>query len=118
MFTGDVCVRQRWPRITAMCRLRPGYRQTRHNFAPVSDRSVYNVIRLNAYPDGGIARLNVFGHAYPSWDPQTVDQVRAGHAPVARYVSPSILTFRWTSQTPDDFQKMLLRCDAYILAIS
>ncbi|XP_037092062.1 allantoicase-like isoform X2 [Pollicipes pollicipes] len=58
---------ERWTRITPMSRLRPGYKPSRHNFVPVSDRSVYNVVRLNAYPDGGIARLNVFGHAYPDW---------------------------------------------------
>ena len=61
-----------------MCRLRAGYRQTRHNFAPVSDRTVYNVVRLNAFPDGGIARLNVYGHACPVWDNDSMGEVRPG----------------------------------------
>ncbi|XP_043222614.1 allantoicase-like isoform X3 [Amphibalanus amphitrite] len=65
---------ERWQRITSMCRLRAGYRQTRHNFAPVSDRNVYNVVRLNAFPDGGIARLNVYGHACPAWDHDFTDE--------------------------------------------
>lgn len=58
---------ERWTRLTSMQRLRSGYQDSRHNFAAVSNREVFNVVRLNIYPDGGIARLNVFGHAYPDW---------------------------------------------------
>ena len=32
-----------------------------HNFVPVSDRNTWSHLRLNIYPDGGVARLRVYG---------------------------------------------------------
>ena len=41
-----------------------------HHFLPVEDESVWTHLRLNIYPDGGIARLRIYGEIRP--DPQSV----------------------------------------------
>ena len=38
-----------------------------HHFVEVSDRRLFNHLRLNIFPDGGIARLRVFGRVIPDW---------------------------------------------------
>lgn len=40
---------------------------TLHEIA-VSDEGRYTHVRLNIYPDGGVARLRVFGDVVPDWD--------------------------------------------------
>lgn len=52
-----------WPIILPMTELRPGYEETRHNFFPINFDQVCTHIRLNIYPDGGIARLRIYGEA-------------------------------------------------------
>lgn len=37
-----------------------------HHFLPVDDEHVYTHLRLNIFPDGGIARLRVYGEARPA----------------------------------------------------
>ena len=37
------------------------------NFFPVHDERVWSHLRLNLYPDGGIARLRVFGQVHVDW---------------------------------------------------
>ncbi len=39
-----------------------------HHFIEVGDRGVYNSLRLNIYPDGGVARLRVYGEPVAQWD--------------------------------------------------
>ena len=39
-----------------------------HHFIEVKDRAVYNSLRLNIYPDGGVARLRVYGEPVAQWD--------------------------------------------------
>lgn len=57
---------EEWETIIPMTEARPGYRETCHTFLPSCSASArYTHLRLNAYPDGGIARLRVFGCAVP-----------------------------------------------------
>ena len=38
-----------------------------HHFLEAVDRGPWNWLRLNLYPDGGVARLRVYGNAAPDW---------------------------------------------------
>lgn len=38
-----------------------------HNFFEISDNEVYTHLRLNIYPDGGVARLKVYGEVFKDW---------------------------------------------------
>ena len=40
-----------------------------HHFAAVHAGGVYNYLRLNIYPDGGVARLRVYGEPVRDWTP-------------------------------------------------
>ena len=40
------------------------------NQFPVTDKRPFNYIRLNIFPDGGIARFRVWGNPMPDWIPQ------------------------------------------------
>lgn len=52
-----------WPELVPMTDLQAGYEDTRRNYVPVDSNNdqVVSHIRVNIYPDGGIARLRVFG---------------------------------------------------------
>lgn len=39
-----------------------------HHFRAISSREQWTHVRLHIYPDGGIARLRVFGEPVPAWD--------------------------------------------------
>ncbi len=39
-----------------------------HNFVAVSDRRPWTHLRLSIYPDGGVARLRVYGEALVDWE--------------------------------------------------
>ncbi|XP_063846410.1 allantoicase-like [Scylla paramamosain] len=55
---------EKWQTIIPITEARPGYRDTCHTFLPSLCASTrYTHLRLNVYPDGGIARLRVFGRA-------------------------------------------------------
>lgn len=41
--------------------LQPGYEETRRSYITVDNNQIYTHIRLNYFPDGGIARLKVYG---------------------------------------------------------
>ena len=57
-----------WTTILNISDLKPGVPETRHNYFKVQDDKRYTHIRLNCFPDGGIARLRVFGNVAPEWD--------------------------------------------------
>ncbi len=38
------------------------------NFFPIQDQGKYNVVRLHIHPDGGVARLRVYGNAWADFD--------------------------------------------------
>ncbi len=39
-----------------------------HHYLPISDDHAFSHLRLNIYPDGGVARLRVYGEIRPDWD--------------------------------------------------
>jgi allantoicase len=57
----------KWKEILPKSPLEPGSQ----NFFEINDRNIYSHLRLNIYPDGGVARLKVYGEAYIDWD--TID---------------------------------------------
>ena len=38
-----------------------------HHYVPVGDERAWNHLRLHIYPDGGVARLRVYGEVRPDW---------------------------------------------------
>jgi len=58
-----------------------------HHYLPVQDRGIWTHARLNIYPDGGVARLRVYGVAHCDWSVRGSDEwvdlaamVRGGRA--------------------------------------
>ena len=74
----------KWIEILPKSPLKPGAQ----NFYETSDRGVYTHLRLNIYPDGGVARLKVYGTVHRDWsrvgDQEEVDLASAvnGAVPV------------------------------------
>ncbi|KAL5016030.1 hypothetical protein ScPMuIL_005619 [Solemya velum] len=58
---------QDWEEILSVNPLKPGYKTSCHNYFTVAASTAYSHIRLNMFPDGGIARLRVYGRAVPDW---------------------------------------------------
>jgi len=56
-----------WKEILPKSPLQPGSQ----NFYDITDQSTYTHLRLNIYPDGGVARLKVYGEVVKDWT--TVD---------------------------------------------
>jgi allantoicase len=52
-----------WQEIMPRVPLKPGS----HNFFAVADERRWTHVRLNIYPDGGVARLRVYGMVVPEW---------------------------------------------------
>ena len=51
-----------------------------HHFAAVDDAGTYNYLRLHIYPDGGVARLRVYGEPVSDWqdrDPDAAHELSA-----------------------------------------
>lgn len=60
-----------WQEVLPRSSLNPGSQ----NLFGLSGQAVYTHLRLKIYPDGGVARLRVYGHVRPDWsryDPQQV----------------------------------------------
>ena len=53
-----------WKEILPKSSLQPGAQ----NFFEIADQNIYTHLRLNIYPDGGVARLKVYGEVYKNWD--------------------------------------------------
>ncbi|TRY96415.1 hypothetical protein DNTS_033284 [Danionella cerebrum] len=56
-----------WQELIPMTQLNPGYTDTCHNYLSVTNPRRVSHIRLNIYPDGGIARLKVYGIGQKDW---------------------------------------------------
>lgn len=55
-----------WMQVIGMTPLQPGYEETRKQYFAVEKKDeVFTHLRVNMYPDGGIARLRVFGEVQP-----------------------------------------------------
>ena len=55
---------ERWETILPQMRLQGGT----HNFFELPGDTAYDHVRLNIFPDGGVARLRLFGAGLPDWD--------------------------------------------------
>ncbi|XP_053565691.1 probable inactive allantoicase [Bombina bombina] len=58
---------ENWDYLLKMTELKPGYPETSHNYFQVSSQQRWTHIRLNIYPDGGIARFKVYGVGQRDW---------------------------------------------------
>ena len=52
-----------WKAVLPKSPLQPGSQ----NFYAITDRNIYTHLRLNIYPDGGVARLKVYGEVFKDW---------------------------------------------------
>lgn len=59
----DELLAARWTELVPKSRLRGGS----HNFFSCENRERWTHVRLNIYPDGGVARFRVHGEAVPDW---------------------------------------------------
>lgn len=65
-----------WKEILPKSPLQPGSQ----NFFAIDDKNIYTHLRLNIYPDGGVARLKVYGEVYKDWSfvkEETIDLAAA-----------------------------------------
>ncbi|MES2587487.1 MAG: allantoicase [Bacteroidota bacterium] len=53
----------KWTEITPKSHLDPGSQ----NFFEVNNNEIWTHLRLNIFPDGGVARLKVYGEVYKNW---------------------------------------------------
>ncbi|POM63512.1 Allantoicase [Phytophthora palmivora] len=67
----------KWTEIVPPTKLAPGYVETRHNLlrVPTSKRGPWTHLRVNIFPDGGIARLRVYGEVVSDWTRIPASQV-------------------------------------------
>ncbi|XP_047243457.1 allantoicase isoform X2 [Girardinichthys multiradiatus] len=63
-----------WPELVSVSELQPGYSDCCHNYFRVSFKRRVTHLRLNMYPDGGIARLRVFGIGMRDWSSVPINQ--------------------------------------------
>lgn len=53
-----------WKEVLPKSPLNPGSQ----NFYTIEDRNIYTHLKLHIYPDGGVARLKVYGEVFKNWD--------------------------------------------------
>ena len=61
---GDPTGETRWTEILSASPLGP----SAHHFFPVARDEPFSHVRLNIYPDGGVARLRIYGEPMPAWN--------------------------------------------------
>ncbi|KRT85901.1 hypothetical protein AMK59_2507 [Oryctes borbonicus] len=66
---------ENWHELIPMTPLTPGYINTSRNFFKVNSDKVYTHIRLNIFPDGGIARLRVYGEVLHEIDLFSIEEI-------------------------------------------
>ncbi|KAJ8316816.1 hypothetical protein KUTeg_004720 [Tegillarca granosa] len=66
---------ENWEEIVPRSALQPGYKTSCHNFFEIKSGKRWTHLRLNMYPDGGIARFRVYGRAAPDWSKISSDQL-------------------------------------------
>jgi allantoicase len=65
-----------WTEILGQSPLRPG---SQNLFALASSGETYTHVRLRIYPDGGVARLRVYGLPDPNWEKVSIDEETKPH---------------------------------------
>ncbi|XP_034018379.1 allantoicase [Thalassophryne amazonica] len=63
-----------WPTLLGVSQLKPGYSDSCHNYFHVNFPHRVTHLRLNMYPDGGIARLRVYGVGQRDWSSVSAHQ--------------------------------------------
>ncbi|XP_054422646.1 probable inactive allantoicase [Pteronotus mesoamericanus] len=56
-----------WESLVPMTELRPGKPASSHNYFLVNSLQKWTHVRLNLFPDGGVARLRVYGIGHKDW---------------------------------------------------
>ncbi|KAJ8371618.1 hypothetical protein AAFF_G00306540 [Aldrovandia affinis] len=56
-----------WDELVPVTELKPGYSDSCHNYFPITFPHRVTHLRLNMYPDGGIARLRAYGVGQKDW---------------------------------------------------
>eukprot|EP00933_Yihiella_yeosuensis_P023060 TRINITY_DN18019_c0_g2_i2.p1 TRINITY_DN18019_c0_g2~~TRINITY_DN18019_c0_g2_i2.p1 ORF type:complete len:404 (-),score=87.30 TRINITY_DN18019_c0_g2_i2:336-1547(-) len=64
-----------WQELLPMSALKPGYETSRCNFFSCECHSAVTHLRVNAFPDGGIARLRVYGEVLKDWEAAKMDSI-------------------------------------------
>uniref|UniRef100_A0A8C1YQ35 Allantoate amidinohydrolase n=1 Tax=Cyprinus carpio TaxID=7962 RepID=A0A8C1YQ35_CYPCA len=64
-----------WEELVPMTKLKPGYSKSCHNYLNVTYPHRVTYIRLNIYPDGGIARLKVYGIGKKDWSTVSIQDL-------------------------------------------
>ena len=62
---------QDWVEVLPKVTLEPGS----HNLYEISSKQQWTHLRVHIYPDGGVARLKVYGEVKPDWNKVAADQV-------------------------------------------
>ncbi len=60
-----------WMKVLPKSPLNPGSQ----NFFEINSQEVFTHVRLNIYPDGGVARLKVYGEVYKDWNEVKRDEM-------------------------------------------
>ena len=66
---------QKWTELVPTSKLGAGYIDTCDTFLPVDNREAWTHLRLNYYPDGGVARFRVFGQVKRSWEDISINGI-------------------------------------------
>lgn len=77
-----------WVEILPESPLRPGSQ----NLFTVRDPNPFTHVRLSIYPDGGVARLRVYGEVEPTWEPQPLDEETRPHVTLGERDLASVLS--------------------------
>ncbi|RVE56206.1 hypothetical protein OJAV_G00233780 [Oryzias javanicus] len=64
-----------WPELVGVSPLQPGYSDCCHNYFRTNFRGRVTHLRLNMLPDGGIARLRVYGVGLRDWSTVSANQL-------------------------------------------
>ncbi|XP_036066588.1 allantoicase isoform X4 [Oryzias melastigma] len=64
-----------WPELVGVSPLQPGYSDCCHNYFRTNFRGRVTHLRLNMLPDGGIARLRVYGVGLRDWSTVSTNQL-------------------------------------------
>lgn len=68
-----------------MSKLRPGYQDTRMHYFAVGDADLKRIpfthIRVNYFPDGGVARLKAYGSCSYNYQERIFDKLKPGELP-------------------------------------
>ncbi len=59
-----------WVEVLPQSPLRPGSQ----NLFTIRDPNPFTHVRLSIFPDGGVARLSVYGEVEPTWEPPVLDE--------------------------------------------